>query len=71
MLLSSASAETSNQAAVHLPILVRIFVFLYLVFELGFNDIDGSIHIERLFFDDDVLVRKMQDDFANTVVVFL
>ena len=38
---------------------VAVFVLLELLLELGFDDVDGGVHIEGAFLDDDGLVRQV------------
>ena len=54
-----AAAQASEEVAVGFAIAVEVFVLLKLLFELGFDYIDGGVHVEGVFFDDNCLVRQV------------
>jgi hypothetical protein len=65
------AAEAGNQVAVHFAVAVEVFVLLELLLELGLNDVNRSIHINRIFFDNYGLVRQVKRNLAGTVIVVL
>lgn len=50
---------------------VQIFILLELLLELGFGNVDGSVHVKRFFFDDNCLVRQAQRDLDASFVLIL
>jgi len=70
-LSGAALVEAGEEVAMGFAVAVEVFVLLELLLEFGFDDVDGGVHVEGAFFDDDGAVRQVERGFAGAVVVVL
>lgn len=63
--------EAGEEAAVEFAGGVAVFVLFELLLELGFDNIDGGEHVEGALFDQNILLRQVDVDFAGAMILIL